>query len=213
MKDKNRTDPLDLARRIRAAGRPIYIAEDDGESPCIPSDGLRVRQVGGVFESAAFDCGSGTGFKIYLVITSNLPNFAISCFDLELPWQVKYLQWLEDPLLIGGSSRCYRFGGDDYLEFERSDVINHYADVTRPFSPGGSVRGFLLAFGYNLIPEEFPHGATIPSFLLIYDQFGRQFRAPVKLWADRSKKNLRRRVSGVPRKGGLLDKRDPITNA
>ena len=98
MKDKN-YDSLDVARRIRAAGRPIYIAQDDGSAPSIPSEGLRVRQWGGLVESRAIACGSGTAFIIQLVITSQLPTFAISSFGLQPPWKNDYLNWLEDPLL------------------------------------------------------------------------------------------------------------------
>ena len=131
MKNKTPTDRLALARRIRAAGRPIYIAEDDGEAPCIPSDGLRIYQTGGVVESSAFDWGGGTAFKVYLVITNNRQAFAISSFELELPWKQTHFQWIEDPLVIDGTSQCYRFMGNDILEFERGQVLNHFADVRR----------------------------------------------------------------------------------
>jgi hypothetical protein len=204
---------LDLARRIRAAGRAIYVAEDDGDAPYIPSDALRVYQVGGVNESSAFDWGNGTGFKIYLVITNHRPAFAISRFELELPWKTTYFQWLEDPVVIDGKSPCYRFVGNDILEFERSQVINHYADVTKPLSAGQSVKGFLLGFGYDSIPKEFPHGAMIPASINTYDQGANKHRSPVKLWADRMKKNLRPPQWTERRKGGLLDKRDKIAGS
>jgi hypothetical protein len=99
--------------------------------------------------------------------------------------------------------RCYT------LEFERNQVINHHADVKRTFSRGESVKGFLLGFGYEAIPPGFPHGVMIPAFLNVYDQFGYKFQQTAKLWADRSTKRLRN-IRCVPRKGGLLDKRDPI---
>jgi hypothetical protein len=97
---KKLVDDLALARRIRAAGCSIPIAEDDGERRYIPTDGLRVYQTGGIIESTAFDWGGGTGFKIHLVITSNISNLAVSHFELELPWKQTYFQWLEDPLVI-----------------------------------------------------------------------------------------------------------------
>jgi hypothetical protein len=166
--------------------------------------------VGGVSESSVFDCGCIPGFKIYLTITFNTSMFAISRFDLELPWAQPYILWLEDPLELDGPSRCYRFHGGDFLEFERDQVINHYANVRRTFSAGQSIQGFLLGTGSEPIPPAFAHGAEIPSFLHIYDQFGRKYRAPVKLRADRSMKDRRDWRSGIRRKGGLLDKRDPI---
>ena len=209
MKNQDGTDPLIIARRIRAAGRPIHIPEDDGEARYIASSDLRVYQTGGVTESTAFNFGAGTGFKILLVVTNSRSAFSISRFELELPWKEDCLQWLEDPLVIDGPSRCYRFVGPYTLEVERNQVINHHADVTRTFSRGESVKGFLLGYGFEAIPPGFPHGVMIPAFLNIYDQLGHKFQQTVKLWADRSTKKLRN-TRCVPRKGGLLDKRDPI---
>jgi hypothetical protein len=212
MKKNNHTDPLHRARRLRAAGCQIHIPDDDDDPRHIPSDDLRVYQTGGVIESTAFDWGGGTAYKIYLVITSEISGLAVSHFELMLPWtqEGSRVQWLEDPVTIDGPSRCYRFSGNEFLEFERSLVINHRLDVTRPFSAGESARGFLLGFGYDPIPEEFPHGKMIPAFLVLYDQFTGDYRAPVELWADRMRKKRPGKPLGVPRKGGLLDKRDTI---
>jgi hypothetical protein len=198
-------DHLAIARRIRAAGRPIHIAEDDGEARCIPSDGLCVYQAGGVTESRATDWCGGTAFAIYLVITINLPNFAISAFGLELPWKNDSFYWLEDPLEIDGSSRRYRFGGRDSPEFERHEVLNHCADVRQTYSAGQSLKGFLLGYGFDSIPEQFRHGMMIPAFVVVYDQFGFKGRFPVELYTDRSLVRPR-----VPRKRNLLDHPDPI---
>lgn len=199
-------DRLALARRIRAAGRPIYIAEDDGEAQCIPSDGLLMYQTGGVIESCAIDYAGGTAFLIQLIITIKLPNFAISAFGLELPWKDESFHWLEDPLEIDGSSRCYRFGDRDLPEFERNQVINHYADVRRVYSSGHSLKGFLLGCGLERMPEQFRRGTMIPAFVIVYDQFGHDYRSSVELYSDRSLARPR-----VSRKRNLLDHPDSIT--
>jgi hypothetical protein len=200
-------DQLAYARRIRNAGRPIHIPQDDGEVRSLPSDALRVRQTGGIIESTAFDWGAGAGFKINLVVTSKIAGFAVSHIELELPWKQTYLSWLEDPEVIDGPWRCYRFVGDSPLEFPRNLVLNHRLQVTRPFSAGESVEGFLLGIGCDPIPAEFSQGKMIPAFLFLYDQFARQYRAPIELWADRSTKNRRLRRSNAR---GLFDKRDRI---
>jgi len=101
-------DQLAYARRIRSAGRVIYIPEDDGEVRYIPSNALRVYQTGAVIESTAFDLGAGTGFTINLVVTSRVSGFAVSHIELKLPWDHTHVQWLEDPKVIDGRSRCYR---------------------------------------------------------------------------------------------------------
>ena len=210
---KNATfDQLAYARRIRNAGRPIHIPADDGTTPGIPSEDLRVRQTGGLIESSAFDWGAGAGFKIYLVVTSKISGFAVSHIELEPPWKQSYFQWLEDPLVIDGPWRCYRFCGNSNLEFKRELVINHRLQVTRPFSAGESAEGFLLGFGYDPIPARFSQGEMIPAFLVLYDQFARPYRTSVELTVDRTTKNLRPRRSSARRKGALLDKNDLIDN-
>jgi hypothetical protein len=198
-------DSLAIARRIRAAGRPIYIAEDDGEARSIPCDGLRVRQTGGVMDSQAIDCSGGTAFILNLFITINLPKFAISAFGLEPPWKNDTFYWLEDPLQIDGASRCYRFGSRDLPEFDRGQVINHRANATRIFSSGESLKGFLLGYGFDAIPEQFGHGMMIPAFVIVYDQCGHEHRSPVELQAVRN-----RTRSQVLRKSSLLDHPDSI---
>ena len=192
-------DQLAFARRIRRAGRPIHIPEDDGETRSIPSDALRVRQTGGIIESSAFDWGAGTGFKIHLLVTSNIARFAVSHVELELPWKHTPVQWLEDPVVIDGPSRCYRFYGNQILEVERNLVLNHRLKVTQPFSAGESAEGFLLGLGSEPIPEEFSQGRMIPAFVAIYDQFARKCRVLIQLWADRNTRNTR--PAGARRKG------------
>ena len=203
-------DQLAYARRSRNTGRPIHIPQDDGEVRNIPSHALRVRQTGGVIESTAFDWGAGTGFKINLVVTSNISCFAVSHIELELPWKQTYFWWLEDPEVIDGPWRCYRFVGDSPLEFPRNIVVNHRLQVTRPFSAGESAEGLLLGISCDPIPAEFSQGKMIPSFLVLYDQFSHPYRAPIELWTDGTRRNKRPARSGAKRKGGLLDKRDPI---
>jgi hypothetical protein len=209
MRSKIYQGDLALARRIRAAGIPIYIGEDDAEAPRNLSRGLLVYQEGGVIESRAFDFYGGAGYIIRATITVNLPKFAIAGFGLELPWKSQ-IRWLEDPLEIGGDSVVYRFGGKESLEFERSQVLNHFADVQRLWSRGESLRGSLLGVGNEPIPEEFRHGAMIPAFLIIHDQFLRPYRSSVSLWTDRITTPVRDVRSEARRKGGLLDRPDPI---
>jgi hypothetical protein len=199
---------LNLARQIRAAGRPIHIAEDDGEARCIPSDGLLVYQWGGKTESSITAIASygGIAVIIYLIVTIKLPNFAISAFGLELPWENNSFWWLADPQETFSSTQCYSFGRREFPEFERDGVLNHCADVRRTYSKGQSLKGALLGFGLDPIPREFSHGMMIPAFVLVYDQLGRVWRCPVELWADRS---LLTRSRVPQKRSGLFDQRDP----
>ena len=204
---KDEFDELALARRIRAAGCAIHIPEDDGETAAISSDEVRVYQTGGFHESTAFDCAGGTGFQILIVITSCKRDFAISNCELLLSWNFAPFMWLEDPQNLVPSSWTYRFPGRDRREFDREQVINHEVGVTRRFSHGESVQGFLLGFSYEAIPENFPHGATIPGFIVLRDQRAREFRTPIKLWSDRT---WRRPSQDSRKRRKLLEKPDPI---
>jgi hypothetical protein len=141
-----------------------------------------------------------------LVITITVPSFAISSFELEVPWQ-DTPRLLDDPLEKDGVSEVYRFGGKDRLEFHRADVLNRYADVQRILPRGSSVRGWLLGIGSQAIPDRFEHGTEIPSFVTVTDQYMNKYRSSVSFWADRNE-GLRRAASKSKRKG-LFECPDP----
>jgi hypothetical protein len=194
-----------LARRIRAAGRPIYIPGDDGGTSEGPSNSLDVYQIGGQLESSAFEYSAGTGITIQLVITVLAPTFVIANFDVELPWQKIGFRWLDDPLEIDESLTKYSFSGR-YHEFERKQVLNHRADVCRTLRRGQSIKGFLLGNDMAPIPDEVRDASLFPATVIIGDQYSRRYRAPVELTAMRGEKYVRR----PSRRGGLFDKRDRI---
>ncbi len=206
MKDEER---LAFARRMRAGGVPVYIGEDDGEAAQGPSSGLQIYQFGGLVESRAFDFHGVAAYIIYATITINVSQFAISRFGLELPWQ-DTVRWLEDPHESDDRSNIYRFGGKGELEFERTQVLNHFANVQLTWSRGKSLDGCLLGTGSEPIPDGFPHGGMIPAFLIVYDQFYGEYRSSISLWTDRTEKAIRRTTtSRKSRKGRLLDHPDP----
>jgi hypothetical protein len=199
-------DSLYLARRIRAAGRQIYIEEDDRESTYVPSNGLLIYLFGEVNDSLATDFLGGTAFIINVNITINLPRIAISGFGLELEWKCA-VDWLDDPS-EGERPDVYRFGGRDLPEFKRGQVLNHRADVRHIHSRGSSLRGYLLGVGDNPIPDPIQHGMMIPGFFIVYDQFSRPFRSPISLCANRKRKLLPRTGPHTSRKR-IFDCSDP----
>jgi hypothetical protein len=200
---------LTYARRMRAAGVLLHIEEDDEMGPKETPTGLHIRQVGGLIESSAFDIRpSGTGYRISLRITSNLPGaFAISHFGLELPWKDSNFNWLEDPIEFAADQSLYRFPGKYPLEHPREMVINHCASVTRMWSRGQSISGYLLAFG-GPMPDTVTHGEMVPAIVNVVDQFNRKYSSPIYLWADRAVKFQRGSQKKAPRKR-LFECRDP----
>jgi hypothetical protein len=209
MKAKNTTrdESLALARRIRAAGIPIGIEEDDEKGH--EASGLVIRQVGGVMESSVADSDcSVTRYIISVCITSNLPGrFAISGFGLECPFKDPFFHFLADPVEMRARWNTYRFPGSS-LEFDRSQVINHLADVRRTLSRGQSVQGLLLGVGFEPIPDCTWPENLMPAFLTVFDQYVCEYSAPVSLWVVRSQGLSRRTQTKAWRKGRLLEAPD-----
>ena len=182
MKRNETIDKLALARRIRAAGRPIFIREDDVDPEPLPIKALCVRQTGPVMGTSVFEYSGGTGVMIDLCITVNISGFAIGYFDLDLPWPMKHFRWFEDPK--DTYSPCYQFWGTG-LEFRRTRVLNHRADG-RLLSRGQTVEGLLLGSCMAFIPVKFRQGEIVTATLFIADQYEREYRTPVNLIVDRS---------------------------
>jgi len=110
------------------------------------SSGLLVYQTGVRSETCAFNFFGGTGYVLNLIITINLPHFAIAGFGLELPWE-SYVRWLDEPEELNSHLTTYRFDRSYPFEFEKSQVLNHLADVRRTWSRGKSLVGYLLGIG------------------------------------------------------------------
>ena len=119
------------------------------------------------------------------------------------------VHWLEDPLEFDTPLKAYAFRGEYPLVFERNKVLNHFANVRRVHARGDSLEGVLLGIGTGPIPENFKHGATIPGFLIIFDQFARESRFSVSLYADRDERPRGRKRTAIRRKERMLDRRDP----
>jgi hypothetical protein len=209
MKRERHQSDLALARRIRGAGIPIYIGEDDGAVVSgDASKGLLVYTDGPRTETRAFDFYGTAAYVLNVVITINLPHFAISAFGLELPWE-SYVWWLDDPGEVDGRVAVYRFDRSYLPEFDRNLVLNHFADVERTWARGKSLRGYLLGVGNDPIPPQYQQGATIPAFLIVYDQLGKAYRSPISIWRDTTVRPRRLGWKVSRRQGGLLDKPEP----
>jgi hypothetical protein len=198
---------LDLVRRIRAVGIDIHIPEDDREATEASSTELAIYQEGHQIVNTVFDLHGPAAFIISAVITTLRPGIAISDFGLQLPWKAT-VQWLPDPREGDGPKGIYRFGTGSALEFQRNVVINHHADIRRRLPRGSSVRGLLLAWALEPIPDEIRHGTTFAGSLIVFDQYLHEHRSPIELWADRSQRCLRHTRSRATRRP-LFDSLDP----
>jgi hypothetical protein len=180
----------DLVRRLIAAGCPLDIKQGVLDKPDTPPRGLLIHQVGGVFETKAFDLNcSGTGYILDLEIASNVPGLvAIRYFTFELPWQDPRFCWLPDPADSRTEKHPYVFPGTNGLEYPREVVINHRTSGRGRLRRGEILDGLLLGMGFESIPDSFRHGGMVDTTLCIVDQFGRRFSSKISLWVDRSRK-------------------------
>jgi hypothetical protein len=144
-----------------------------------------IRQLGGVLENSAFSlpCGA-TVVMLYISITNDLPNFAISRFELGLPWSDPNFWWLEDPEYSSPARVSeYRFPGTKDC-FARNTVLNHRSDISKNLRRGQSIEGFLLGFGFKKIPPEL-YGKMVPAFLTVVDQFEQAYSEEIDLSIQR----------------------------
>src|SRR6266852_1582305 len=186
MTTQKRLQRLNRARRLLANGVPLNIDRHDENA------GLLMRQIGAVAESRAFDLKDGrSGYIVNIRITITQGAFAVAGFALELPWADGGLLLVEDPLESGARYNNYWFPGNDTLAFDRTAVINHFANVRRLLRRGKTIEGLLLWVGSEPIPEAFVHGVLFPASLIVFDQYGNSFPAEVDLWADRSEREAR----------------------
>lgn len=185
MKNKKHPQDVALARRLQAAGVPLEIIERE------KNGGLLMNQIGSGSESCAFDLRTAaSGYMVYMRIVIDLPAFAIFRFDLDVPWEDPSISLLEDPIETGDPHNEYSFPGENLYRVHRSLVINRYADVRCMRRRGQTLEGFLLWWGLQPIPDDWPVGKIIPAFVTVIDQWNRRYEHPVTLLDARSGRPL-----------------------
>lgn len=167
------------ARKLQSLGIPLGYNEKETLPPVL------IRQLGGVMENSAYSlpCGA-TAVMLYISVTNDLSNFAISGFEPGLPWSDPNFWWLDDPE-NGSSARAseYRFPGSNDC-FPRDKVLNHRSDICKNLRRGQSIKGYLLGFGLKKIPPEL-YGKMVPAFLTVVDQFAQSYSEEIDLWIQR----------------------------
>jgi hypothetical protein len=192
MKTYSNLCSADLARQLAAAGVLASGAQNGPITRPTPP-GLLICQVGGVIESTVFDVdrGYGTGFIIHLHVAVDLSIIRIWRWELDLPWTDPQFQWIAEPTGEKFPLDMYQIPGCAALKYPKEQVINHVRVVRR----GRCLDGTLVGFGFESIPDSYPHGTTIDANLVLIDEMGRGFSTPVQLFADRSAK-FRREKAG-----------------
>jgi len=191
-------ESIDMERRLRAAGVPLEVGEDDYGNNALPANGLFITQTG---DCSALELDpSGVGYMLELRIVPNFPwPFEISTIELELPWQDPFLHWIPDPLETNAKDGMYWLPTKGGLGYARNQAINHHIGSGKRFSRGRSVGGLLLGVG-AFMPDDTRPGSEVPAFVRVFDQFGKEYRREISLRADRAKRPTQLQKKGSTRK-------------
>jgi hypothetical protein len=193
----------DLVQRLIAAKCLVSTSLDAQKDAAAMSHQLKILQDGSLVDSRAIelDCG-GTAYTIGVYVGCDLGAITIYKWELELPWQDSQFRWLDDPEECAQDPSLYTLPGFIPLTFAREMVINHRRLLTR----GHSLRGLLLGYGYESIPDRYRHGSSIEVKLSLVDQVGRSFPSSFSLRVDRMVSSRPKRK--ISNRGPLLDRPD-----
>jgi hypothetical protein len=165
-----------VAARLQAAGIPFPAA---GHSVTEPD--LLVESLKG---SRAFDLKMGCEFLLNARISNrsygNLEVRELQGHLLEEDWE---LTFQGDPREHVPDRKTYRMLSGRYVRHK--SVLNHR--LGDEIAPHASIEGMLLALSVTRrIPEDYPHGLSVPLELILTDQFGRQFASIIEVLVDRT---------------------------
>ena len=188
----------ELMDRIKAAGIPVAAESPKDEAPF-----LVIRQNFEAYESTIFSLNGGAGLILPLQITVDTPVFVFCGVDITLAkWPNVWFR----PLTENDSDDWphYNFYGRSNLKFHRDETINRILAEQRQFRRGDFLRGLLLAFSFEPMPDDIVRGAVLTGSIKIYDQFERENCGKISLSVDREAERvpklnpLRRRLFSRP---------------
>jgi hypothetical protein len=183
-----------LIARIQAAGIPI-VAE--AETDRLPE--LFVRQDVEAYDSSVFDVNGGTGLILPLKVVPGMPFFSASGLDIRLSrWPNCMFRALEESVTEEGLG--YQFHGRSDLQFARSQAINGYFAEHKEIQSGRAIRGLLLAFSHEPMPDNLARGDILSGSIVIYDQWEREHWAKIALRVERETASARKRGPNPKRK-------------
>jgi hypothetical protein len=188
----------EVARRLPMLGCPL-------DTSNVPDDGydairrrLTLRQTDGFLENRIFDMDhGGTGFRISLAIGYGAAQkLTISDWELEVPGFNSPILWVEEPIRGLAGRNNYRIPGAFCEEYDREVVINH----RRVLRSGDLVRGLLLGYTFESMPDPYSHGINLDVTLVLLDQVNRRFPFQICLLVNRKTPRSSRSVARPPRR-------------
>ncbi len=188
-----------IDRRLRAVRVPL-----EPEDTLLDSS-IIIEQLDGVNKVFDMRCG-GTGYIFHLAIPSNaLRQVSTLDFRCKLPWGEPSISWLEDPHDFEPKLEFYKLPNGEV--YTRDECINHVILSPNPMRCCGFIKGLLLGYGTEPIPNQYQHGESVRADL---DIFGHGRPAELELLINRNERRvyehlcerMRRRVGPFARDPG-----------
>jgi hypothetical protein len=168
-----------LVDRVKTAGIPVAIESRKDEV-----SSLLIRQDFDVYESVLFNLNGGTGLILPIKITVDIPVFVFSRVNIRLSrWPDAWFRPLEEN--DQGEWPHFDFGGRSELKFHRNETINRFIGGSPQFRRGEFLRGLLLAFCHDPLPEDIVRGEILRGSIGIFDHFEQEHFAKISLQVHR----------------------------
>jgi hypothetical protein len=172
---KERQAENELVDRVQAAGIPVAIESGKDEA-----SSLLIRQDFDDYESVIFNLNGGTGLIVPIKITVDMPLFVFSGVDIRLSrWPDARFRPLEEN--DHGEWPHYEFWGRSERKFHRNETINRFLGGRTQFRRAEFLRGSLLAFCHEPLPEDIGRGEVLQGSITIFDHFEQMHSAKISL--------------------------------
>src|SRR6266478_3988074 len=170
-----------------------------------PSE-VEVEQSGSALECPIVDLRDGhTLYVVWLSLWATRPGVRLYDFRFEPPWRDHGFLRLPN---FADSHMGEYYLLPDGLEYPREDVLNFNFLKAGWRLPSARVDGALCALSATPIPQEYPHGASIPVGVKFFGKSGQQLAAAsLVLWAGRWREPAVTRPSAKPHVA--VDESDP----
>jgi hypothetical protein len=177
---RNRSDEIELQRRIKTAGVPIE--PDLGAQ--LRAQGLRIEPLGGLMANHVIDVRrGGTLYQAYLRVTCEVSGpVYVKEVQLTVLWDDS-IELLSDPAEGKAGKQYYELRNGD--SFERDQCLNHQLFLSTALRRGSCIEGFLLAEGMGQLPTCFPERSQVKALFTIVDQFSEPHSAELQLAVER----------------------------
>lgn len=159
----------------------------------VEEEKVEILQVGGIHDSLVFELPDGRIACLADISITNQSSRPIFGIDVQLrtSWCDSRWDWLQPRAINiprhskrGSSYLIYQFPGEDGLQWEYDQVINHFLFERRSLPSRRPLEGLLLGIG-GLMPADLRHGKWLKLTLSIIECDHTEHSTTIELWTDR----------------------------